>query len=901
MANGLTGEFDVVAQFALPAANRVIAAMHRAERFIHSMSVRVDDTRPPGRHPLFPAIVGIVDAFGDASADHDRIPTRPPVFGVDTPTAGPARFDSIVNTHISGATLGPLEPSHIKGRAQIQLSPPTITVPDSSGTNVSVHMELRCRYFPDKDTPRVAEFIRGELTINAPVSRVASQVANVVDIDIKGVSVGTSFNVLWSSNPISAEDKAGINQLILNSLKTSFLPTQAALPAGVAQVQFKTLRGTRDALAVLLNMEGNPGNPASLTNVFVGAEDDFAIGVGADFIRRSFQGTIDTIRNTHIDPIQIPYLNISYTISNPDPHDHRGQLSVDLVLETGRIVLIFKGHAHTPHWWAPDFDFTVKQPLTFFPNGETAELVLGSMSFDTSSVIADRFKGRVRDTMEEMRDKAINEGGARDAVHNALNADTMFGGLLASLLKPTKPAPGWHPPDYLLQYTTIDIGTSGIVLHGSLATLNWMAPHVEFERIPSTGVGGLHGAVLNGDTYSALKSWIPGGKIRRFEWSMAGETPFAIDENRFIATRLQLPEFIEEALEPSITPTTSHTIPGYVAVCLTIRGTRLLPVGDPIEENVSATICGYSSFPILEEGVVTTAGARPMVALTQPGPGGMVDVTGHAMAAVASRGVKGPNLIVHFADPSSPPDVETLARALRESERKDAPAAILAIVDRDQLAKTQYVPGVVYAESDGRWEEAFRIKGARRPLTLIADPKRNVAWRHEGAVDSRTLTDALRKNLVATGSPRVTMIPSNVRIGQPPPNFIFEHAPGAETTLRKLTGRPLKIIFWNGSSKPSLDAIRETQRPRRKDSREREVVLAVSDGDSAETARKTFAQNNISVTAVADPEQQISRAYGVSVWPTIVSVDEQGVVIGVQQGQSAHDYNEAAAANQAAE
>jgi hypothetical protein len=43
MPNDLTGDFDVVADFAIPAVDRVQATMHRSERFLHSLTVRVDD------------------------------------------------------------------------------------------------------------------------------------------------------------------------------------------------------------------------------------------------------------------------------------------------------------------------------------------------------------------------------------------------------------------------------------------------------------------------------------------------------------------------------------------------------------------------------------------------------------------------------------------------------------------------------------------------------------------------------------------------------------------------------------------------------------------------------------------------------------------------------------------
>src|SRR5262245_58846060 len=38
MANDLTGQFDVVAEFSAGAVNRLLAAMHRTERFLHSIT-----------------------------------------------------------------------------------------------------------------------------------------------------------------------------------------------------------------------------------------------------------------------------------------------------------------------------------------------------------------------------------------------------------------------------------------------------------------------------------------------------------------------------------------------------------------------------------------------------------------------------------------------------------------------------------------------------------------------------------------------------------------------------------------------------------------------------------------------------------------------------------------------
>jgi len=909
MANDLTGGFDVVAEFAIPAANRVIAAMHRAERFLHSMSVRVDGTRRPDHRGDLPTLVASVDSLGEPSVDHDRIPTRPPLAGIGTTSASSSVFDSIVNPGLAIADLPELVPSPIRGRAQLQLSPPTISVPDNSGTNVTVKMEMRCRYFPDKDTPRLAEFIRGDLQITAPVSQVASQDARVVEIDIKGVNVQTNFVRTWSSEPVSTADLAGVNQLIKSSLRTSFLPSSNPLPPNIAHVQFKTLRGAQDALAVLLNMEGNAANPASQTNVFLAGGDDFAFAAGADFVHAQFQPTIDKISSMTIDPVSftinglVHTWHITYTF----------QLnSVTLELRNGSILLTIKGHAHTGSW-TPDFNFTVKQVITLNPVGSTAELELGDISVDTSSWVIDRFKGRFMDNMRRIRDRALSQSGAQNTVRKALNADDKFGGLLASLLKPTPPKPGWLPPDYFLAYTSAEIRPSGIILHGSLAVKNWAAPHVEFERVPSTGGGPLPVTNLfdEGPDYSALKSWIPGGTIQRYEWSAPGQTqPFLVDENKFVY-RQQSPGLVAYTTSPSPSvppaPVVSdgspltHVFPGYVPLCVTIRGTRLSTSGPVVAQPVSAKICGLNTFPILGDFQLATAEAIPMVALTQPGPRGMVDVTGHATArsGPTRRGI--PNLIVHFAAEGSAPNLEVLTRGLRESRRDDAATAILAVVGRDQLASTRYTPGVIYAEDNDRsWERVFGIEGTRRPLTLIAGPKRVVLWQHEGEVDSRTLGEALRKSLVPTGPVRISLMRSSVRIGQLPPNFLFEHAPGANITLRKLTGRAVTIVFWNSSSKPSIEAVGELEQAGAHKGSERPVILAVNDGEPTESAKRVAGENKLSATVVPDPDRQISRAYGVNIWPTIVSIDATGLVSGIRYGRMTDDSGESATTQQSA-
>ena len=878
MANDLTGDFDVVAQFAIPAANRVLAAMHRVERFQHSVAIRVDDSNTPGPRGIEPSIVVAVDGFGDTIADHHRIKNLRPLSELPG-------FTSVLNFVLDpvmnlGNTavidIPPLEPSNLQGRAQLQLFPPTIDVTDGSGTNVTVRIKVLARYFPDPNTSPMAEFVRGELRITAPVTQVASQVANVIEIDIKAANVKVSFVAHSSSRPLSAADMAAINLLIRNALKTSFLPSNSTLPSNIRHMQFKTLQGARNAIAVLLDLEGSGrGNRNSVSNIFLGGGDDFAVGVGVDFVRAAFQPTIDTILSTPVDPISVPWPgeNPTYTVV-------LRTASVDL--RSGEIVFTITGRATTRDW-PPNFNFTATLRFSLRASRATARLVPGDVSIDTSSWIINRFRGRAISAIRTARDRALAQSNARATVRRMLSADENLGGFLNSLLAPALPTPGQPPQRFRLTYSGVEIRPSGIVLHGSLAAGNSPAARAEFQQIPANSNDPLVEApgINRGPDYSAFKSWIPGGTIKRYEWKPQGQSgPGFSDENTFVFTK------------PSPGSSTgilaATLVSGYVPLCLTVHGTRLSSSGPVVARSVTATVCGVNSFPLFD---ATILGDLPLIALARPDRRGMVRVAGHTLARKAQSGRVPSNLIVQFGDRDAAAKLEVLLQGLRESGRGDASAAVVAVLSPADLQNARYTEGITYAEDqDGLWERRFGLRVTRRPLTVLVAPDGKVVWQHEGAVDAEALATALRKYLVAGERVEPSLRAPVVRIGQPPPNFLFEYVPGRELTLRKIAGRPVILVFWRSSSKQSIEAVGDLAQ--KYPGGEGPLVLAINDGEDADLARSLAAGYRSSAIVVTDAARSISLAYGVNTWPTVVSIDALGLVAAIHHGRSEDDSDE---------
>jgi peroxiredoxin len=874
MANDLTGDFDVVAEFTLGAANRVLAAMHRGNRFPHSLSLRVTDSHKahgiPGRVLV---AVSVVDKFGQPTVNPALLsqlrgslrlipPSNPLFSALDALANAPRRV------HSEASGLG--EYTGLEGIAQLQLSTPTITIPDQSGTRLTAHIQMMAHWFADPDTPPIPEFLRGEVQITVGVDQVASQVGNVVDISLHSKNVEVTFRPDWYSRfgvsriggtggGLGPTELNKINQVIRNAITTSFQPSNAALPSSVQSMQFKGLAGGSPAIGVLINVNDGPGDPGSVNNVFLGDGDDFAYAASGDFILGTFNSLVNQLKGLQV--------NFTSTLA-----DYKATVnSVKIELQEGQILLTVDGHAHTGSIF-PDFSFTVRQAFTLSLvdsagnlSGplQTAQLaLLGDISLDIhrgglAGAIINAFRNQVVDNLRQVRDQAV--AGMQGTFRYMLNADRNLGGFLKSLMNPTNRPAGAPPLEELdpdLEYTSFEIHPSGIVLHGSLAVPEWPAVHAEFEITPND--------------YNALNSWIPGGTIHRYTWIPPGQSALRTEPNTFV--------FVD--------PRPARV--NGMNICVRVEGTRISASGPVAEHPVSATACRWISIPLTipeDFGHRTGRPGLADVALTRFTDSGALEVVGHTSpwASASGASANSANWIIHFPDEKSLGHLDHLATAARQSERADATTAILAVLAPDQLAKVKPTGDLLFADDQDRaWEHLLEV--TRRPATVVIGASGQVVWRHEGELAIAALADALRIHLVASGSFRPRLLQLSVRVGQFPPNFVFDYAPDREMPLRKLVGRPVILVFWKSSSKPSLETLRELQKTNGKAGGRGPLVLAINDGEPAELANKVAAGHKLSAIVVTDPEREIALAYGVTLWPTTIFVDALGVVRDIQYG-----------------
>jgi len=401
-----------------------------------------------------------------------------------------------------------------------------------------------------------------------------------------------------------------------------------------------------------------------------------------------------------------------------------------------------------------------------------------------------------------------------------------------------------------LTYTSFEIRSAGIILHGQLAVPAWPAAHVEYDYNRMTDA-----------PYNALNSWIAGGTIGSYTWIQDGVAS-PKDPNRFVK------------VNPPGSPSANF-------VCLKLEGTRLSPSGPVVAQTVaSRQVCHMVSFPLsafpVDRRIVQ--GALD-VAVVKHGPGAKAQVVGHASPWIrpSDRRDETANMIVHFPDDESLADLSSLPRAVERSGRPDAAASIVCVISSEDLSRLRPVPGVVFADDTDGWERMTAVR--ERPATVLIGAAGNILWRHDGRVDADRLAEVLRAQL-SPGIYRPRLLKTHLRTGERAPDFLISSGGGAGITL-SMIGRPAVVLFWKISSRPSVDSLALVREALRKSGGGEAVLLAIHADNGAGAAN---AIGDEAVIAVPDPDGAIAEAYGVNVWPTTIFIDESGVIVDIRSG-----------------
>ena len=903
MFNPLTGDFEAALEARVETLNRILATLHQkgafegaSPSFLHSITARVGEVPNEPKLELAEAFVlqNFVSTGGDAvklpqdlltRVQADLLRARRTLMNASSTigSADPSLTSAVVHANFPELFV-------VRGTIKAQLSTLTVSFPEGTTSEATVRCHVRAFYMPDPGTEALPSPIHGEVLVGFIVKYYAD--GPKLEVQVTSDDSKIQFVPEAGTNLTTADTKR-IAKEIRRFVRTKFKEMIADLPSKqqFPFQRFKSLgAGPMQAIAMPFNLSPDAKIPAfaNFPPVFLATGDDFAVAIskeGVDFI---LKGALDELRKFKTNGL----VTIGFPVPYP-PFWHEVTwaykvtvASVDLLWEVGKIVLRVEGKLTTDPD-DPSTTFAVKQGLKLQLNPDSQTIVLSEVGELEITGLPSEIEALAKPKIEGKRNQAIEDAKQQiDKLTEQLN--------IGNTLKP-------FDAQAKSKFTSLEVGPAGLVLHGTLEAS---------QRLPVIVMAA--DLILDGKAVSALKSWVPAGTIDKFVWSWVSKDPtkpagpFDGTEHEISRTHSFLFQPLTvggsqgaEKTEPKAPPWETYQL------CLRVEGRQVRSKSGPLENVEGGTTCQIQH-PDWTAIVPSWWDAILLAPVWGPDPGpeavledaivAHVNMRSPTAAVPASRTTS----LIHFSDAQFDAVLPMLGEAVLRSRYRDANLPIIVVLPSGSFAQTKSVlerrlgafkqelrvPLVVTEDYEGAWTQAFGSAGQQATFLLSGDGE--IAWSHAGRLDAASLTTVLDQHVKAGPRRRSRPLGLDVRAGDRAPEVLLDGGDASSLSAARLRGRRIAVMFWKSCSRPCLTELRRLEQVHERSGRQGPVIYAVGDGETPERIADIAREHQLRLTLVPDPDRRIARHYGVNCWPTLVSINEQGVIDTVHSGLTHH-------------
>ncbi|QIF04533.1 TlpA disulfide reductase family protein [Roseimicrobium sp. ORNL1] len=873
MANNLTGDYEAVVQISVRQINGLLATLHQNGvsenaplKLLHSVDTRIGDPRRK-----FPDHV--ID-FGDWVLELQQEKGPRPIKDLQdhlistSPPGVATKFQGIFD-HLGDVVVGELEPEVIRGRARVQISTLQISFPEGSSSEVIIHAHARAHYYPDPDTGELAKPVHGEVQATFEVRTTVAGGVRKLHIKPSNQDAKIRF-IAEPSSGISTADANKLGAQIRKLIREGIELMPVTLPAGFPFSQFKGIGTVGQVLTLPLQLSG-AGAPASgvqpLHTSFVGSSG-FAFAVRKEHI----QGLIDVeaIRAS-IAARSITLRLERFGVGVSVTYKLRFSSGPTMTFKAGSIELSGRVEAETDTFWAPNGFVSFKQGIRIRLNTATQVASLrriGDPDVDESWFIP---SGTATNIVRSEIDKALEA--------NEDSVEAVFDDARAKLTNGLRTFDNAST----VRYSGVEITVDGVIVRGDIGGPGRPNPIVEVRETEQA------------QSFTALRSWIPGGRVLRHIWSWveypafpptawSGVAKSATEFNRFVFPK-----------PPGITQLSS--------ICLRIEGTQILANGQT--RNISG---GTTCIAPQPEVVMDIPAWWEPVTLPTWTPDVSDDtilreaISGH-VTVLTDRPRKlgiGHNTLVCFPEWPAENLLQSLHEVLRKLKRKNYSLLVILVLPegafdvtrkemeaRLALREGKFPVSVQLTEDDdGGWSRTFAV--SKRPSCYLINARREFVWKHEGTPDPDKFAAILEEKLVVAPGPRTQPLRLAVDTGASAPDITFEDASRERSALHRMRGQTLLLNFWQSWSAPCLAELERLQLLHEKGGENMPRILSFHGGKDVKKMEEIRQRLGLTFTVVQDPEQRQARKYGVRCWPTTIEVNADGNVEHVQFGVDHH-------------
>jgi peroxiredoxin len=932
VANNMTGDYEAVLQVSVRQINGLLATLHqnggqqgKSPSFPHRCVRMAVGGLPKILDPhitQFSKWLGSAVQSVRASGGSEMSSASPLEIGAHyadkAPPGAVATFNKDLVDLISARDE--VAPSgRVRGLADVQISTPAISVVRSE---VVVHVYVRAHYYPEGSTPPLPEPIHGEVRISYQLAPKTVSGKNVLEVVIPSDDSRIQFFPAPGSGVSQAAADSAIAVHIRRAIRERFKPTSVDLPGNFKYFQFKGLGsfgslhdnhwvdalGTGADQAVALPMQlsdvaAPPGAIDSVTNLFLGTgpgQNDFAIAVSKDYVMTKFGPTLDKLRQfTKSFDIHVPLW--------PDPTYHLSVTSVDLQFNVGSIDLIINARATTGALGFPNYtNIVITQRLKLVLIGQSVTLKADDSDLTITGITglgSGTANSRARTEIIAERDKQLPT--AQKALNDAFqNTWQQLNDALKSF-----------DDSASASYTAVEVNPDGIIVRGAIKT--------KWHNDP---VLAAPGETDGGKSFTALETWIPGGRIDRFRWSWCEAIVFTT------SSRLTFTIPWECKAQSPVDQLHSFTYPKPAAlqdrpiwspgICLAIEGTQVLPDGNTRGAGGKWGTCRATARePVV---VLDPIKYRIYEILHWPEPPGLDAVLeegigGHVNNLAAHpipAGGPGTNTLVYFAGPGATKPLEALDRALAQIRRRDFALTLVVVMPKGAFASRRRefegrlglpqeggqqiasrgsdvarpesrderfpVPLVITEDYVEGWTRTFGVR--ETPASYLVNARGEFVWKQDGMLDPEKLAAALDEHLLSSQPRPPLPLRLTVQPGEHALDATFADDRGQVLALRRLRGKSVLLIFWQSWSAPCIKELRRLQQLNDAGGERAPVILAVNGGEALEVIAEARRQHKLTFMLAPDADQRVAQLYGVACWPTTVSINPDGMVDRIQFG-----------------
>ena len=820
--------------------------------------------------------------------------------------------------------IGDDHPWHgVRGGVRVQIGVPRIELFDHVSDRFALDVDVRARYRADPGTKPLAEFIHGSVHAEYRLHDIDPSCpgwrANAGDFlwaRVVKESVRFTGSALDDVGPIGihvlqpdpAVLNARITQLIAALLATRF----EAVPHPVSPrfrrgAVISVGGGFGAAVALPLSFNGAPsGSIMSIPGPLVNGRD-IAVAIRREALLALAQPMLDAVAafkltvGVHVGTPIGPDIDTVYHVNVGAPSI---QWVAGVPFVNAALFHVKVSGSATTRSILPNANFDIEQDvhLNFDAGAERLWLSPGARKVTTHS--SGLGSGSVANAVNGAVHKAVATmvGAACAGAQGALDAMIAGKSELVGQLRGFDDKADAHFDD-------CEFRGEGIVLRGTMALSPRHEPEVKFEP---TG---------EGDGYSAFLSWIPGGRIDRFEWSWTffpGSHGAANHDDRFLLRRPRgsRSRWGQIGVQLGLTEPLPG-LDGMGTLCLTISGSRIDPVSGawvPVQARKQCRRYGVDINifgPDLKVKLLLTA-----VSSGRTGEAAEIGVIDAGPRAGSHRSA-GNTLVLMAAASREWNDelLRTLRQGLQECRREDAGLKVLLLLRGERAAQMRRelaprieelsaalgVMLIVDEDTQGSWSGALAANGREREeresWRLLA-PGGGVTWMHDGPLEGARLAAALDTCLLPSAAPSAKELSPLTRVGDRiradalrPDLSDLDEVPHCPPSPLGRTHHRLTVVgFVQAGSASSTAWMREmagnitTLESDDEDAAQQRRLLLIVGGADREGIEAMKNQLGIDFDAIADPEGRLAERFGVRMWPTAVSVYRGGEVADVSVG-----------------